>query len=193
MSLDPQLEHELRYGFKYFNRFMMLMWRLGLGAWINLLPDIGGRIMVIAHKGRKTGIMHHTPVNYAIVNGELYCTAGFGSTSDWYKNVQEDPHIEVWLPEGWWSGVVEDVSDSPDRLPLLRQVLRGSGFVAPMLGIQPMSISNETLNLLSSSYRLLRIHRTQACTGAGGPGDLAWVWPVATVFLLGLLMGRRRR
>jgi hypothetical protein len=45
-----------------------------------------------------------------------------------------------------------------------------------------------------SSYCLVRIQRSAAQTGPGGPGDLAWVWPAATFVLLGvLLMGRKKR
>lgn len=82
-----RIEESLRQGFKYFNRFMMLLWRLGLGSWINAWPEVGGRIMVITHIGRKTGIRRHTPVNYTIADGEVYCTAALGSISDWYRNI----------------------------------------------------------------------------------------------------------
>jgi hypothetical protein len=43
----------LRSGFKRFNRFMLMLWRLGLGPWVNLWPQVTGRIAVIAHVGRK--------------------------------------------------------------------------------------------------------------------------------------------
>jgi hypothetical protein len=77
---DPHTEERLRQGFKHFNRFMMLMWRLGLGPWVNAWPEVGGRIMVITHTGRKTGIRRRTPVNYTIADGEVYCTSGFGAS-----------------------------------------------------------------------------------------------------------------
>ena len=39
----------LRSFFKRFNRFMLLLWQLGLGPWVNFWPDVTGRIMVIVH------------------------------------------------------------------------------------------------------------------------------------------------
>jgi hypothetical protein len=51
-------------------------------------------------------------VNYAIVDGEVYCTAGFGAVSDWYRNIRTNPEVEVWLPDGWWAGVAEEVTDA---------------------------------------------------------------------------------
>jgi len=193
MAVDPRTEQQLRQGFKYFNRFMMLMWRLGLGPWLNAWPEVGGRIMVIAHTGRKTGLRRTTPVNYAIADGELYCTSGFGSGSDWYRNIMANPQVEVWLPDGWWAGVAEDVTDSQARLPLLRQVLIDSGLAARAASINPATMTNEELDAATASYRLIRIRRTHARTGPGGPGDLAWVWPLATLILLPLVLFRRKR
>jgi deazaflavin-dependent oxidoreductase (nitroreductase family) len=182
----------MRQMFKVFNRFMLLMWRLGLGTYGNR-PELGGSIMVISHTGRKSGLKRRTPVNYAMLGGEVYCTAGFGAVSDWYRNMLANPQVEVWLAEGWYEGIAEDVSDSPDRAMLMRQVLIGSGFAARAAGINPLKMSDEELASLTQTYRLVRIQLTSPRTGAGGPGDLAWVWPLATTILLGMLFMRRRR
>ena len=185
-------EHLLRRGFTYLNRFMLLVWRLGLGSYGNP-TKWGGAIMVLTHTGRKTGRRRRTPVNYAIVDGELYCTAAFGQYAHWYRNMLANPDVEVWLPDGWWAGVAEDVSDSPQRLHLLRQVLIGSGFAACVAGINPHAMSDEEMDNVTSTYRLLRIRRTEPRTGPDGPGDLAWVWPVSTLLLLFALLSRKRR
>jgi deazaflavin-dependent oxidoreductase (nitroreductase family) len=190
---NPLFLEKLRRGFKTFNRFMLLMWRLGLGNWLNAWPKVGGRIMVITHTGRKSGTRRQTPVNYAIVDGDIYCTAGFGPGSDWYRNLLANPNVEVWLPEGWWSGTAEDVSDQKERLYLLRQALIASGFAARLAGINPLTITDGELDAATTDYRLVRIRRLAARTGRQGPGDLAWVWPLATMVLLPLVLLRRSR
>lgn len=192
-TMNPQTAEKLRQGFKYFNKFMLLMWRLGLGKWVNIWPTVGGQIMVLTHTGRKTGLKRRTPVNYAVVDGELYCTAGFGHLADWYRNIVANSEVEVWLPDGWWAGLVEEVTDPEKRLPLLRQVLIGSGFAAYLAGINPYSMSDAALDVATADYRLLYIRRTEARTGSGGPGDLAWAWPLATLILMWLLFRRRKR
>jgi deazaflavin-dependent oxidoreductase (nitroreductase family) len=189
----PHTQDQLRQSFKQFNRFMVGLWRLGLGPWVNLWPEVGGRIMVIRHTGRKTGMARYTPVNYTIADGEIYCTAGFGNISDWYRNILAHPEVEVWLPDGWWAGLAQDVSETGTRIPLLRQVLIASGFAARAAGLDPISMTNEQLEAATADYRLVRIQRTEARTGPGGPGDLAWVWPLATMILLPLILLRRRR
>lgn len=181
-----------RQNFKIFNRFMLLMWKLGLGPYINAWPEVGGRIMVLNHFGRKSGKRLQTPVNYTEVNGEVYCTAGFGADADWYKNIIANPQVEVWLPNGWWAGVAEEVLDLKIRPALMRAVLIASGIAAPFFGVPVKQMTDEQILDATANYKLIRIRRTTARTGPGGPGDLAGVWPLATMVLLWLLLTRRR-
>ena len=162
MTVDPRWEEPLRQGFKYFNRYMLLLWRLGLGPWMNMGPMIVGRYMVITHIGRKSGTKRRTPVNYADVNDDLYCVAGFGSVSDWYRNIITNPQVEVWLPDGWWAGLAEEVFEPEQRAEVMRQVLIGSGFVAYIAGLDPVKMTDEELDAVSKDYRLIRIRRVAA-------------------------------
>ncbi len=191
-TLSPQGERLLQQGFRYFNKGMVFLWRLGLGRWINFWPSGTGQIMVITHTGRRSGRRLHNPVNYAVVDGDVYCTAGFGEKSDWYRNLRAHPEVEVWLPDSWYQGFAEDVTGCPGATTILRQVLIASGFAARAEGIEPRTISDEELERLTANYRLVCIHLTKPRTGPGGPGDLAWVWPLATLILL-LTWPRRRR
>lgn len=186
-------DERLRQLFKIGNRFMVLLFRLGLGGWGN--GPRTSQVMVLVHRGRKSGLLRRTPVNYAIVDDMIYCVAAYGSRADWYRNVLADPRVEVWLPDGWYTGEAEEVSpDDPQRNARVRQVLIAGGFAAPLFaGVNPKTIDDEKLAELSAPYRLLRIYPSEARTGPGGPGDLAWVWPAATFVLLGLLLRGCRR
>jgi len=84
-TTKPQAEEMLRQGFRYFNKFMLLIWRLGLSRW-GMRNRYSGWIMVITHTGRKSGLSRRTPVNYAILDGDIYCAAGFGALADWYRS-----------------------------------------------------------------------------------------------------------
>jgi deazaflavin-dependent oxidoreductase (nitroreductase family) len=181
-----------RQGFKFFNRAMILFWRLGLGRWVNVAPRASGQIMVLTHTGRKSGRTYRQPLNYALVDGELYCVAGFGAGSDWYKNILADPRVQVWLPDEWWQGEARDCSAEPNRVQLIREVLIGSGFAAYAAGLHPHAMSDAELDVVTQSYRLIHIQRLSPRTGRDGPGDLAWVWQVTTVALLAIVLGTRR-
>jgi hypothetical protein len=154
-KFTAQQMNSLRKIFRAGNRFMVFMWKIGLGKAINMWPAGFGRIMVIKHHGRKSGREYLTPVNYAIVDGEIYCTAGFGSISDWYRNILVYPRVELWLPSGKQIACAEDISDSPQRLFLLRQVIIASGFAGPLFGVDPKKLNDEQLNKVSKNYRLV--------------------------------------
>jgi deazaflavin-dependent oxidoreductase (nitroreductase family) len=193
MTFEPHIEERMRHYFKYLNKFMIWMWRLGLGGLMNIWPDVFGRIMIITHTGRISGRRYKTPVNFAIIGDDIYCTAGFGKDADWFRNLLTDPQVEVWLPQSWWTGIAEDLSDIEQRLPILRDVLIASGFAAYAAGVNPRKMSDQSLNTVTAKYRLIRIRRAQARTGPQGPGDLAWIWPLATMLLLPLIFPRRKR
>ncbi|MFN8440137.1 MAG: nitroreductase family deazaflavin-dependent oxidoreductase [Caldilineaceae bacterium] len=188
MSTTPQLETRLRGGFKYFNRFMLWLWRLGLGGWVNGWPAVGGRIMVLTHEGRRSKLRRQTPLNYAEVAGELYCVAGFGPITDWVRNVMANPRVEVWLANGSWQGMAEDLTGSADSLTLIRAVLRNSGFAAYAAGINPWQISDDALRQATQEYRLVHIQRLEDTAASHSVADLAWVWPLTTFALLFYLL-----
>ncbi|HQY92324.1 nitroreductase family deazaflavin-dependent oxidoreductase [Caldilinea sp.] len=193
MSSQSTAEEWLRKAFKWLNKYMVLHWRLGLGPVANR-AELTGCIMVLVHTGRKSGRRRRTPVNYALIDGDVYCVSGFGSRADWRQNLLVNPAVEVWLPSGWYAGVADDVTELPfaQKAPILRQVLINSGFAARVAGINAAHMSDAALLAATADYRLIRIRCTEARTGADGPGDLAWVWPLATLILAAALVLRRR-
>ena len=69
--------NSLRRIFWYLNRYFMVpMFRLGLGPLMG--NPFSGYIMVIKTSGRKSGLTRYAPVNYAILNGSVYCLSGWG-------------------------------------------------------------------------------------------------------------------
>lgn len=180
----------LKWLFRQLNPFLVLHFRLGLAGMVNALPDTLGRIMVLVHTGRKSGLRRLTPINYAPSEGAVYCVAGFGAGSDWYKNISAHPGVELWLPDGLfgtaaWRGTAEEVQEN--RLPHVRDVLIASGFAASAFGgIDARAMSDEALDAATKDYRLMRIRLEEHLPS---PVDLAWVWlPVGAVFALWFLM-----
>lgn len=191
-QLSPSQEKQLRWFFKQGNKLMMLMWRLGLGRFINT-PQ-GGYIMVLVTTGHKSGLKRYAPVNFARDDHTVYCLPGFGARTHWYRNLIADPNCEVWLPDGWWSGVAEEVTDESQRRAILRRVLVRSGFAAKIFeDIEPAYMSDDHLSELAEHYeKIVQIHLVARRTGPGGPGDLAWVWWILGALLLILWLGRRK-
>lgn len=155
-QFTPQQMNRLRRAFKLLNMLMVFMWKIGLGKWMNAWPQATGQFMLIRHTGRKSGRARLAPVNFARVDGDVYCTAGFGALSDWYRNILKNPHVELWLPEGRFQARALDVSDSPRRAELLRAVLVGAGPAAPFFGVDPKKLSAAELLKKTSDYRIIR-------------------------------------
>jgi deazaflavin-dependent oxidoreductase (nitroreductase family) len=184
----------MRQVFKQFNRLMLWHWRLGMGPYLNFWPTGLGRFVVLVHRGRKSGRLYRTPVNYAEIDGDVYVAAGFGKTADWYRNIMAASHVELWLPDGRWLADAADVTDAPESLAWLREVLKGSGFAAYLAGINPHKMDDEALAATTAVYRLLRLRRMAPLGGPGGPGDRVWLWPLLTLgaLFVGLRWARRR-
>ena len=153
-SFNQKQLNTLRKVFHALNRFMVFMWKIGWGRLINFWPAVIGRIMIIKHRGRKSGKEYLPPVNYAIVDGEIFCTAGFGSISDWYRNMLANPNIELWLPQGKCKAQAKDVSASPKRIFLLKQVIIASGFAAPLFGVD-LKKPDAEFDAMTKDYRLI--------------------------------------
>ncbi|WP_088290465.1 nitroreductase family deazaflavin-dependent oxidoreductase [Kineosporia sp. A_224] len=151
-----------RRAFRVLNRFMLRAWWVGSGRMLNAWPAVGGRIFVLGHVGRNSGLARRTPLNYARVGADVFCVAGFGAVSDWYRNVLAHPQVRVWLPGHplTGDGVVGragPADDDPDRTTLVRQVLAASGFAAHLAGVHVGRIDDAALARLTADYRLVRI------------------------------------
>lgn len=189
--MDPKRLRFLRRAFRSFNRGMVLMWRLGLGRFSGIWPEVFGRLMVVEHTGRRSGAAYLTPLNYTQVGEDIYCVAAFGERTDWYRNILSGVLVAVWLPEGRWVGTMTDVSDHPDRMARMRAVLIDAGFAAHAFGLHPRSMSEQELDETTRNYRLVRIRLASPAPTARGPGDLKWVWlPLA---LSALVLWQRQR
>lgn len=60
----------------------------------------GHRILRLTHTGRRSGRSYRTLLEVIGIdhtNGEVYVLVGFGTSSDWYRNIQARPATEVVL------------------------------------------------------------------------------------------------
>ena len=124
-------------------------------------------IMVIKTHGRCTGKRRYTPVNYAFNHGYVYCTAGFGSVSHWYKNLSNNPQVELLLPSGAVTANAEVVNEIAEKRIALRQVLVNSGFAAFVFGgFNPYRVSEEKIIELTRDYIVIRFRTAGIAAGS---------------------------
>ncbi len=189
-SIREQYEPTLRAVFRGLNHYFMVpAFRLGLGPFIG--SPYGGYIMVLKTVGCKTGKIRYAPVNYAIINGRVYCCAGFGAESHWYRNMKAQPQIELIMPGGVVTGIVEDVADPAEWLCALRQVLQNGGFAGFFMGFNPYTAPDEVVRRECQNTPVVRVRtETTVRSGPGDPGG--WLWIVSMVITIAaVVLGQR--
>jgi len=114
---------------------LITLYRLGLG------DLLGTRFLLLIHTGRKTGRARQTVlevVRYDRETTTFVVAAGFGTTSDWYRNIRANPHVIVKCGRKRWNMVAdflsseqagEELLDYAHRHPLaLRELAHFMGY-----------------------------------------------------------------
>lgn len=175
----------LRKVFWFLNRFFMVpAFRLGLAYFI--CNPIFGYIMVIKNTGRKSGKLYHTPTNYAIINGYVYCLSGFGRKAHWYLNLKAAPRAEIMLPGQAILAEAEEVTDPDEALMAGRQVLRNAGFAGFFEGYNPWTASADDLRKTVERAPVLRFRPVGVGNGAMDQGG--WHWVTLIVLTIALVV-----
>ncbi|MGY1616192.1 nitroreductase family deazaflavin-dependent oxidoreductase [Geodermatophilus sp. SYSU D00691] len=82
-------------------RLAVAVFRLPLKAYEHGVgPAVGRTFLAFTHLGRKTGQPHRTVAmvaRYDEATGEAVICAGWGPQTDWYRNVQAHPAVQVQL------------------------------------------------------------------------------------------------
>ncbi len=185
-------EPYLRKAFKALNRWFMLpAHRAGLGAWVS--TPFGGWILVLRVRGRKSGRMRDTPLNYLLAEDAVWVLAGFGRRTEWYRNLLADPAVEVRLPGRRLAGTAEEVLDPAVRARVIPRLVRATGIPAMMVVGNPWTAPDEDILDALGYVPLIRIRMRDGSpleAGADDPGGHAWIWRQA-LLLAGTLAGWR--
>ncbi len=148
--------------------------RAGLGPLFS--TPVGGYLMLLRTRGRTSGQMREAPLGYTVIDGAVYCVAGFGRATHWFRNIEADPHVEVVLPGRAFSGVAEEVTDPAEYLTRMRQLLVTLGQVgARTIGCDPRTAPDDELRERTRGLPLVRIRATGIAAGPSDPGGLAWI------------------
>lgn len=174
------MQQRWRRLFAILNRWLMVpAFRLGLGPLLG--NPVTGYIMVLRTRGQKTGRTRWTPVNFAIMDGSIYCIAGFGPRSHWYGNLRAHPRVECQWPGGACAGTAATVTDPAEWARALRAVLINAGLAGRFYGYNPRTVPDGVLRERARVAVVVRIRPEGVGSGAGDPGGLMWVWGLAAI------------
>lgn len=180
------------------NRWVAIpMLKMGLGRYAS--TPLTGCLMLLRTRGRTSGLMREAPLGYAIDGEYVYCMAGFGRQTHWFKNVLADPRVEVVLPDRAISGIAEEVVDAEERDRVLPKLVRSMGVIVISTGLgNPWRVSDEAILAEMQAFPLVRIRQSGLAAGPNDPGGLGWVVgtivnTIVTVYLLRALVRLLRR
>ena len=176
--MEPYLP-ALHDGFNAMNKYVSVpALKAGLGRYMS--NPLTGYLMILRTRGRKSGQMRDAPLGYAIVGDAVYCMAGFGRQTHWFKNIQADPKVEVILPARSFSGIAEEVTDDAERLRVLPPLLRSMGVVAGAMGMgNTRQMTPQEISAKCDGLPLVRMRATGIAAGPEDPGGWFWAVPVA--------------
>jgi len=172
--------------------------RLGLGRLLG--NPLTGHLMVLRTRGRATGRIREAPLGYVIRDGAVWCVAGYGRSTPWYRNLVADPSVEVLLPGRKVRGVARPVEDQEAWAAAFRDLIGSFGVLGRLVVGRIDGLTDEQLR---ARFETLPIVRIDPLASAGrirpgmwdrGPAGAAVI--AAWVTLAGALLfaaTRRRR
>ncbi len=147
--------------------------RAGLGPLFS--TPFAGSLMLLRTSGRTSGQVREAPLGYVVREGAVYCVAGFGPKTHWYRNILADPHVECVLPTVAISGIAERVTDRAEWERVYPALIGSMGLVGRLTVGDVRRLPIETLERQRESFPLIRIRPDGIAAGAFDPGGLGWV------------------
>jgi len=184
----------MQRGFLLVNRYAAVpLLQAGLGPLFN--TPLTGSLMVLRTRGRTSGLWRNAPLGYLILDGHVYCCAGFGRHTQWLKNIEADPRVEVLLPTLAIAGLAEEATEPEEWSRAMRALLASMGVIGRVTVGDVRRASDEGLRAMAGGLPLVRIRVTGLGGGPFDPGGRGWVIPtlVSAVWLATWARRRLRR
>jgi deazaflavin-dependent oxidoreductase (nitroreductase family) len=171
--------------------FMVPALRMGLGPWIG--TPMGGYILLLRVRGRRSGRLRMVPLSYLVADGAIWVMAGFGPQTQWYRNLLDDPTVEAWLPGRVARCRAVECTDDSTRLAIMPRLTRAAGVPGALIGCNPWRTSDDRIVELLTGIPLIRLEPASGPIAAGpdDPGGHAWIWRQAVVGALTVQLLRR--
>jgi deazaflavin-dependent oxidoreductase (nitroreductase family) len=158
-----------------------------------------GYLMLLRTRGRRSGLLREAPLGYVIRDGAVWCVAGYGETTPWFRNLLDDPSVEVILPTRRFRATATPVTDAAEWSAAFRDLIRSFAVVGWAVVGDVSGLSDEELHERYHSLPVVRItpapDEPPLRSGPFDPGGWGWWLPYGGA-LTGLavwLLSRRSR
>jgi deazaflavin-dependent oxidoreductase (nitroreductase family) len=159
--------------FRILNRvYVIPAIKAGLGP-LHANP-LTGSWMLLRTTGRRSGLPREVALGYAILDGSVYVSAGFGPRTAWYRNLVADPRVEIILPAGRFAGIAEPVTDPEELDRAWRALIRALGILGRAF-VCGADARPSVLAASTAGLPLVRIRTVGLAGGRADPASRAWV------------------
>jgi hypothetical protein len=110
-----------------------------------------------------------------IREGAVYCCAGFGRRTAWYRNLVADPRVEVILPTSAIAGLAETVTDEDEWGRVFPEYVRALGLIGRLTLGDVRTADEARLITIRAQLPLVRIRPTGLASGPADPGGGLWI------------------
>jgi deazaflavin-dependent oxidoreductase (nitroreductase family) len=116
---------------KWVYKSPIILYRLGLGF------IIGRLFMVMTTVGRKSGLPRRTAIEFHEFKGRKYVLSGWGTKTDWYRNIEANPNITIQTWRGAEGVLARRITSDLEPAesfefamsnPTMRLIIRAIGF-----------------------------------------------------------------
>lgn len=192
LPYGPAMTHvlrPLRRAFLIVNPAFSPALERGFGALFS--NPLTGYLMVLRTRGRRTGLMRAAPLGYVVLDGAIYCCAGFGETTAWYRNVLADPSVEVVLPGRTLRGTAVPVTAPDEWIRAYRALIASLGVIGRLTVGDVRGLDDAELLAAQGGIPLVRIAPTAFVPGSLDPAGRFWLVPWATSAVLAVVLAAR--
>jgi deazaflavin-dependent oxidoreductase (nitroreductase family) len=168
-------------------KWPLQLWRMGFG------PILGQVMMVVTQTGRKSGLPRHTMLEYYRLRERPYVLSGWGTKSQWAKNLLANPHCTIQTAHGAEGATAVHVQNDAELWEIYHLFMQHDPVLTRrFLALYGIAESPDEFVACKDRYYAFRFDT------AGEPPlpplttDLLWVWPVTAVALILLWLLKRQ-
>ncbi|MFX1533214.1 MAG: nitroreductase family deazaflavin-dependent oxidoreductase [Promethearchaeota archaeon] len=145
--------------FKLFNKIIIPLYRLKV---LSIL-GFGRRLLILSTKGRKSGKIRKSGLEYFRINNAIHIISGFGQKSDWFKNMIANPdHVYVQVGFRKFHANIEVLEEAETEDVFRWFAKNHSTYMKAGFGWNPKQDNPETADFssLTRILKVIRIHKS---------------------------------
>jgi deazaflavin-dependent oxidoreductase (nitroreductase family) len=166
---------------KWLFKLPILLYRLGLGF------VVGRLFMVLTTVGRKSGLLRRTAIEFHEFEGRCTVMSGWGTKTDWYRNIEANPYVTIQTWRGVQSARARRIT-SDEELARVFEFARTNPTMRAMLKVAGFDLTLDQFLAQKDRFTFVIFESTDQPALEPLRADLVWVWAVLfPVCLLALI------